>query len=151
MKLNSIFLILSASLGVYCGFFSNIMGGSSQSVAPDDEALQNAAEMASGSIVRGLPDNIAQNLLNSPTFQCDQGKRNLPISNLNDGFCDCADGFDEPGTSACIKSTFHCVNIGYKTTKLPSSRVDDGICDCCDGSDEGNIFTCPNTCRFLYI
>ena len=71
-------------------------------------------------------------------FVCD-GARKLPISTVNDGFCDCNDGTDEPGTSACSNSVFYCLNDGYKMTKLSSSRVDDQICDCCDGSDEGEI------------
>ena len=82
------------------------------------------------------------------TFECD-GSR-VAKGLLNDGYCDCADGKDEPGTSACssneIQSVFHCVNDGYKVIVLPSSRVDDGICDCCDGSDEGLLTTCLNTC-----
>lgn len=58
------------------------------------------------------------------------------------------DGSDEPGTSACPDSKFHCVNAGHKSMDLFSSRVNDKICDCCDGSDEwGTEVTCPNTCE----
>lgn len=81
------------------------------------------------------------------TFECDNGKV-IPISNVNDDYCDCADGSDEPGTNACLNGKFYCVNQGYVPKTLTSSRVEDGICDCCDGSDErsGNLAQCPNTC-----
>lgn len=82
---------------------------------------------------------------------------------MNDDFCDCPDGSDEPGTAACahlsgnsplnvahlpghsnddLKAAlpgFYCKNKGHKPSYLPFQRVNDGICDyelCCDGSDE---------------
>jgi protein kinase C substrate 80K-H len=67
-----------------------------------------------------------------------------------DEYCDCADGSDEPGTSACANSRFYCRNVGAKGRILPSSRVNDGVCDCCDGSDENVAYSdvsCPNTCE----
>ena len=55
---------------------------------------------------------------------------------MNDDFCDCFDGSDEPGTSACQFAEFFCdTQNDYLKEKIPSSRVDDQICDCCDGSD----------------
>ena len=55
---------------------------------------------------------------------------------LNDDYCDCTDGSDEPSTSACaaLGSTFQCKYGGGKS--IPSSRVNDGVCDCCQGEDE---------------
>jgi len=38
------------------------------------------------------------------------------------------DGSDEPGTSACMNSSFACENLGYIVQMIPSSRVNDGIC-----------------------
>eukprot|EP01041_Mallomonas_annulata_P004850 gene4850-9668_t len=85
--------------------------------------------------------------MSAETFICDSGSVHLNRSQINDNFCDCQDGTDESGTSACISGHFHCINRGYKIVKIPSSRVDDGLCDCCDGSDEGYLTKCPNTCE----
>ena len=83
------------------------------------------------------------------TFICDEGHRSLARDQVNDQFCDCEDGSDEPGTSACAGGRFLCRNKGYRAIEIYSSRVDDGICDCCDGSDEGFITKCPDTCEFV--
>ncbi|CAN7006173.1 unnamed protein product [Brassica rapa subsp. trilocularis] len=84
----------------------------------------------------------------SSEIKCKDGSKRFTKAQLNDDFCDCADGTDEPGTSACPNGKFYCRNAGHSPLILFSSRVNDGICeDCCDGSDEygGNV-TCPNTC-----
>lgn len=74
------------------------------------------------------------NRLISTEARCANGSKGI----LNDNYCDCPDGSDEPETSACSRvtvqiATFHCKD----TTKvIYASRVGDGIKDCPDGSDE---------------
>ncbi|KAI9922434.1 hypothetical protein PsorP6_000624 [Peronosclerospora sorghi] len=75
----------------------------------------------------------------------------LPSRRVNDNFCDCDDGDDEPGTAACshvLSSQFYCANEGFFPETIPTSRIQDGVCDCCDGSDEqlNSKSLCPNTC-----
>ena len=66
-------------------------------------------------------------------FTCLDKSERIPFRMVNDDYCDCPDGSDEPSTSACPGQTFHCSHSG---AVVPSSRVNDGVCDCCDGSDE---------------
>ena len=75
--------------------------------------------------------------------RCDSDALELPLSALNDGWCDCADGTDEPGTPACAGagSRFWCAAAGGALPPvsgewIDAGLVDDGVCDCCDGSDE---------------
>lgn len=99
------------------------------------------------------------------TFTCLDGSKSIKLSRLNDDFCDCADGSDEPGTAACtfpasgsLKTDliardtfrFQCTNAGFENLNQQffHSRINDGVCDCCDGSDE-YLFPgkCPNRCE----
>ncbi|XP_027345626.1 glucosidase 2 subunit beta [Abrus precatorius] len=83
----------------------------------------------------------------SQVIKCKDGSKSFSRDHLNDNFCDCPDGTDEPGTSACSAGKFYCRNLGSKPQFIVSSHVNDHFCDCCDGSDEyDGIICCPNTC-----
>ncbi|CAH9089103.1 unnamed protein product [Cuscuta europaea] len=83
----------------------------------------------------------------SELINCKDGSKKFTRDRLNDDFCDCLDGTDEPGTAACPHGKFYCRNMGNTPKFLFSSQVNDRICDCCDGSDENDgAIGCPNTC-----
>ncbi|KAF9242918.1 glucosidase II beta subunit-like-domain-containing protein [Melanogaster broomeanus] len=100
----------------------------------------------------GVPPSLQDKYVatSSRTWNCLDGSREIAWSAVNDDYCDCADGSDEPGTSACPDTTFYCKNEGHIGTTIPSSRVNDGLCEpeCCDGSDEAPG-VCPSSCREL--
>ncbi|PFH50340.1 hypothetical protein AMATHDRAFT_193421 [Amanita thiersii Skay4041] len=86
--------------------------------------------------------------LKSNTWRCLDGSKEIAWNAVNNDFCDCPDGSDEPGTSACANGVFYCHNTGHIGASIPSSRVNDGLCEpeCCDGSDE-RPGVCRNTCK----
>ncbi|KAK5670541.1 hypothetical protein BDV3_002722 [Batrachochytrium dendrobatidis] len=99
---------------------------------------------------RGVhPSKLHLYQLSTTQFTCLDKSATISMTAVNDDYCDCADGSDEPGTSACANSSFYCKNVGHIGQSIPSSRVNDGVCDpeCCDGSDEFSGSTkCPNNC-----
>jgi len=83
-----------------------------------------------------------------PSWKCLDESLVIPWTAVNDDYCDCPNGSDEPGTGACPDTTFYCVNEGHIGAQIFSTRVNDGICEpeCCDGSDEAPG-VCPNRCK----
>jgi len=104
-------------------------------------------QVSAGSKTRGIsPQDLEY--FDSATIWCKDGTKSFPWERLNDNFCDCADGTDEPGTSACLEGKFYCKDTGITPRRVFSSRVNDGICDCCDGSDEyEKRVKCTNQCK----
>ncbi|KAK0545536.1 hypothetical protein OC845_005058 [Tilletia horrida] len=117
-------------------------------------ALPLASSVGAAASVKGVAPSDAH--LYAPiagktdTWKCLNSTQQIKHSAINDNYCDCEDGTDEPGTSACPQSRFYCANEGHIPAYILSSRVGDGICEpeCCDGSDEADNpnKNCPNVC-----
>ncbi|TXG55076.1 hypothetical protein EZV62_020332 [Acer yangbiense] len=109
--------------------------------------LQHQQQQHSIGFSQQYYDISDENYFSAEVIKCKDGSKSFTRDRLNDNFCDCIDGTDEPGTSACPAAKFYCRNIGSTPQFIFSSRVNDRICDCCDGSDEyDNSIRCPNTC-----
>ncbi|KAI7895203.1 glucosidase II beta subunit-like-domain-containing protein [Mucor mucedo] len=110
-----------------------------------------AAEAASASVRGVAPEKYELYKASSDgTWTCLDGSKIISHSAINDDYCDCVDGSDEPGTSACPNGLFYCANVGHIPSTIKSYAVNDGVCDeaCCDGSDEnGGLITCPDRCK----
>jgi len=100
--------------------------------------------------VRGVPKSLAHLYASADHFDCLDGAGRVPASRVNDDYCDCGDGSDEPGTAACggvgAEKRFYCANRGARPLMLRAALVNDGVCDCCDGSDEAGGVACADTC-----
>ncbi|KAF2144916.1 uncharacterized protein K452DRAFT_284297 [Aplosporella prunicola CBS 121167] len=140
-------------------------------------AIVPLATAAESSRPRGVGPEFAKFYKDPDHFTCiSNPSLQLSLSQINDDYCDCPDGSDEPGTAACsylsplsphsadditsddINTTialpgFYCKNKGHIPSYVPFTSVNDGICDyqaCCDGSDEwegvGGV-KCPDKCK----
>ncbi|KAJ9110673.1 hypothetical protein QFC19_001502 [Naganishia cerealis] len=115
--------------------------------------LADAAHGAPPAVIRGVDPALVSHYLNTPSgsFSCiSDPSIKVPFSAINDDYCDCPDGSDEPGTSACSdvvgRVKFWCANEGHIPGWVYASRVNDDS-ECCDGSDEWDSPTeCPNRC-----
>ncbi|KAI8605141.1 glucosidase II beta subunit-like-domain-containing protein [Dissophora ornata] len=83
-------------------------------------------------------------------WRCLDGSKTIAYAAINDDYCDCPDGSDEPGTPACGNAYYYCQNVGHTPAYIKTSRLNDGVCDseCCDGTDEfdGTVH-CPDNCE----
>lgn len=84
-----------------------------------------AASVATSADVRGAPPE-EQKRYTSGVVECVvRGElKALGQEYINDDYCDCDNGEDEPGTSACshlLSSVFYCSNDGYFPKKVRSA------------------------------
>ncbi len=71
--------------------------------------------------IHGVPPNLKESYIRDfPNFYCQSTTTRtvqLPFTSVNDNYCDCEDGSDEPGTSACSHLhhiSFYCPNHAFK-------------------------------------
>ncbi|EKD15933.1 glucosidase 2 subunit beta precursor [Drepanopeziza brunnea f. sp. 'multigermtubi' MB_m1] len=123
---------------------------------------------------RGVAPKFAKFYQSVDSFSCVLNPEiKLSLSQVNDDYCDCPDGTDEPGTAACsyisplspsqpapanahvffALAGFYCYNKGHIASYIPHIHVNDGVCDyelCCDGTDEnagvGGV-KCEDKCK----
>ena len=63
--------------------------------------------------VRGVPLTKSSLYMPGADFECLDGSQLITFGKVNDDYCDCADGSDEPGTAACANGAFYCQNSGW--------------------------------------
>ena len=61
-------------------------------------SLSALLQSGAGASIRGAPPSLHSAYdTTSDTFRCLDGSRTLPRVRVNDDYCDCGDGSDEPG------------------------------------------------------
>ncbi|ODV78192.1 uncharacterized protein CANTADRAFT_7642 [Suhomyces tanzawaensis NRRL Y-17324] len=124
--------------------------------------LYSALSIASDAQIRGVPPSDQH--LYAPVdnngvkqWHC-LGDPSIILSydQINDDYCDCPDGSDEPGTNACPYNSsrkFYCANKHHIPGFIETFKLNDGTCDydiCCDGSDEYLSGKCENKCEQIH-
>lgn len=65
--------------------------------------------------VKGVHPSLSQKYVPTPSnlWSCLDGSRSIPWSFVNDDYCDCPDGSDEPGVTTLSRfhSSLKCVNF----------------------------------------
>lgn len=113
---------------------------------------RNYSSSGHASLIRGVHVNQLSHYshFNASSFKCISTGVEISFAKVNDDYCDCEDGSDEPSTNACPNGKFHCK---HSMVAIPSGRINDGVCDCCDLSDEWlrdsqlPPLKCPANCR----
>ena len=79
--------------------------------------------------VRGVaPDLIAHYDTNADVFRCLDGSKSIQTGRVNDEYCDCFDGSDEPGRSRkrmlqCMLRRTHCNSVSCLQARPPVAMV----------------------------
>jgi len=79
------------------------------------------------------PKELYRYWSNKYTFNC---TNSITKNMINDDYCDCLNGEDEPGTNACPNGKFYCL---VESKYIDSSRIADKYCDCEKFTDEQGI------------
>lgn len=76
---------------------------------------------ASGTVIRGLDPALASRYQPDAEgqFSCLDGKKRLPSNQINDGYCDCFDGSDEPGEERAVRALRRAVTGRTRPCSCP--------------------------------